>query len=126
MGGVFQKGGNSESFQYSLNEALTGKTWIDGKPIYRKTFGVPDGSILNSQQIIEIGAIVGNYFKILDGGAQKTAALGSDNVSLPHVDILAGYSIQVTSSVTRDTIIVNNGVNSAHVGGWITLEYTKS
>jgi len=118
--------GDGENFEYSLEEQATNKTWVDGKPIYRRTWAVPDGSTLDSQQIIDMGFSVGNYFKILDGGAQKTAALGSDYISLPHVDILTGYSIQVTSNVTKNSIIINNGVNSAHVGGWITIEYTKA
>ena len=39
---------NSGRFSYSTNEKITGDTWIDGKPIYRKvivsTFGLSGGS----------------------------------------------------------------------------------
>lgn len=118
--------GLGENFQYSFEEQATNKTWLDGEPIYRKTFAVPESSVADSSVSIPIGFSVGDFFKILDGGVQRTATFYSDYVPLPFVDQATGYNIQVSSTPAKDTIVVNNGANSEHVGGWITIEYTKA
>lgn len=63
-------GGSETRHSYSTNETLTGGTWIDGKPIYRKVYvsttnasgstiiGIPEGYIkqlVNATIIIEEG-----------------------------------------------------------------------
>jgi len=123
MGWATKKGAE-ESFKYSLNEVKTSKIWIDGKPIYRRTFDVPVGTGLGSEVIIEIGLTIGNYFKILDGGLLRVAL--NDFTSIPFIDPdNTNYSIGARSNILKTQIIINNGSLSDHNGGWITLEYTK-
>jgi len=117
--------GANEVFQYSFEEQLTGKTWVDGKPIYRKTWAVPDAPSAGAVIIIPIGFSVGLFFKILDGGVLR--AVNNDYVPLPYSDPDSpSHGIRVYSNPAKDQIIIGCGSTADHDGGWITIEYTKA
>lgn len=92
-------------FKYSLEEQFTGKYWIDGKKIYKKTVFIksnntPHGT--NIDKVISIKAIYnrGNTYGQSDGSNDTT--IQSSNIYL--------------------TGNVNTYVSS---GVYITIEYTK-
>jgi len=110
----------------SLTEQNTGRRDLNNDFIYVKTWGIPAGTVAGSLIQIAIGFTVGDFFKIVDGGVQRTATFSLDYVQLPHVDRTDGFNIEVSSNPARDTINIDNGVSSEHNGGWITIEYTKA
>jgi hypothetical protein len=59
---LFSGGGNNS---YSQTEALTGGTWIDGKPIYRKviSFTAPDYSGFATSSVITHNLNIDKYLK---------------------------------------------------------------
>lgn len=110
---------------YSTTEQKTGATWIDGKPIYKKTYSM--GALINGG-----GTLV-----------QNISSLGFENV----VE-LRGIAINPTSKNVRPLPLVSNGLsdmvrldvtnNEIHVitttgsswstayNAYVTLWYTKS
>ena len=113
---------SKEVFKYSVNEEITGKIWIDGKPIYRKTLQVLPQNISTSQEVA-IGVTIGDYFKVLDGGC---ILITGEPVPLPFSTITSSSGIQASGSITKDKVIIETGSTVSHIGGWITLEYTKA
>lgn len=111
--------------QYSTSETTTGKTWIDGKPIYRK--------------VIEFGAMSGNNrYTIAHGIEYETITyfsaicFNSTNSALPlarvgydgkdhYVEGLSGYAY-----ITADNVIIIGGSQTNYVGANVVLEYTKA
>lgn len=110
---------------YSTSEQKTGSTWIDGKPIYKKTYSM--GALINGG-----GTLV-----------QDISSLGFENV----VE-LRGIAINPTSKNVRPLPLVSNGLsdmvrldvtnNEIHVittsgsswsttyNAYVTLWYTKT
>ena len=101
----------AESLSYSTQEQKTGGTWIDGKPIYRKTLTaeLPSGS-----SYLDFGAInIPNLGVIIN--AQATRYIGD------------GYQ------VLNAGIVLYNGhieIEQLYTGSastcYLTLEYTKT
>ena len=110
----------SQSLSYSTEEVFTGSYWIDGKPIYRKTFyfaTVPvSGTVLvtNVDKCIDSGGTQrwsdGNYFEFpyLEGG-------GSSRLRL---------SPMVNESNNNLWVIINNASSNVTQCYW-WVEYTK-
>ncbi len=84
-----------EAWQYSTDETRTGKTWIDGKPIYRKVVDVgtiPSGSskhvahgIQNLDRFLELKIIAKgstNNFEFVFGGDKVAIYANSVNLEL--------------------------------------------
>jgi hypothetical protein len=118
---------------YSTTETLTGGTWIDGKPIYRKvlpyTFdsdgiGYLNFSDLNTNTIIHCNAL----YRSLDGNMCKeynTFALNSIeyfysklsselpevNIYLQNIDLTTGFTVPIEPDNSN---------------GFLILEYTKT
>lgn len=111
-----------EAWQYSTSETRTGKTWIDGKPIYRK--------------VINTGA--------LPAASTKTVSIGVQNIDT--VIVLAGIAIQrSTGNVIPlpNTTTDNNNIQiwienlstiyirviptwASQYQSFVTIEYTKT
>lgn len=111
-----------EKNSYSTTEQLTGGTWIDGKPIYRK--------------VIDIGALpststktITNAFSNIDtrismyGFAESSAG----GITLPYIDISGGttYLVNLYQSGKVDFSIRTN-FNAAAYTGFVIVEYTKA
>ena len=140
---VFNKQGDRKAFaqlsdvydanSYSTTETLTGGTWIDGKPIYRKvlpyTFdsdgiGYLNFSDLNTNTIIHCNAL----YRSLDGNMCKeynTFALNSIEYfysklssELPEVTIYL-QNIDLTTGFTVP-------IEPDNSNGFLILEYTKT
>jgi hypothetical protein len=55
---------------YSTAETLTGGTWIDGKPIYRKTFtGTASGAVNEVNTGVSFGTLINAYGTLADGNS---------------------------------------------------------
>lgn len=100
---------------YSANETLTGETWINGKPIYRKVFngnlGIPiTHNIANA-----------NFIKIYGYYA------GSSGNVFPLPSVRPNYSAYACGIYVNNTqIIFDKGVSLDNNDCVIILEYTKT
>ena len=112
-------GGGGES--YSTTETLTGGTWIDGKPIYRKT--VNFGALPNSTSKSVAHGISG-ISKIIKFSAVTTN--GTYWLNLPHTNpTTLANSIAIECTATNVTI--TSGSNRTnYTECYCIIEYTKS
>lgn len=108
---------------YSTTEVKTNKTWIDGRPIYRKviryTNAMTAGSNNIPHNISNIGTIV-NVYGYCPFGTQNPYFLGAMQSATKFLSI---------RSATTTTIGVDVGSewgNSFTLGCIITIEYTKT
>ena len=118
-GTVYSVSGGGES--YSTTETLTGGTWIDGKPIYRKT--VNFGALPNSTSKSVAHGISG-ISKIIKFSAVTTN--GTYWLNLPHTNpTTLANSIAIECTATNVTI--TSGSNRTnYTECYCIIEYTKS
>lgn len=104
---------------HSDEEHLSGQTWIDGRPIYRKVVDIgplPDTATKNVAH-----GVIANQFVGLGGFAVGSGIM----FPLPFVaSDLAANSVQVF--VGAFDIIITTGSNRTPFSGYITLEYLKA
>ena len=109
---------------YSTDEVFTGKTWIDGKPIYRKviTFQLPQVNIEGTETHLDIDASDLN----IDTSISNKMVI-QDN---KYLFITEGYNnanrfycyYRVSDKLFR---IFNNTVSYNNMNGKLIIEYTK-
>ena len=116
---------DSEDNNYSTDEVLTGKFWIDGKPIYRKVIdcGTPtptNKEITIAHGIANIDAYITVDFYLQDSVLKKLPlGVPEDTTSL--------YWCYV-SNMDANSIIIRSGTGYAQgsVHWYAVLEYTKT
>lgn len=106
--------------KYSTTEQVVG-TWIDGKPIYRKTVdcgALPNNSntttshlITNIERVVKIECI-----------AERT----SDKVALVLPFVNTSQVVAFVSTTTSDVVIVTNSNLSSYDKTYTTMYYTKT
>lgn len=111
---------------YSTAEVNTGKTWIDGKPIYRKSYAVaafPDKGFVNVPlNISNLGQVV-DYYGI--------ASNGTNTIRVPYYSVDGDvYGIQMSVSENSTLVLKTNtdaevGGDRSDFSGTVTVEYTK-
>ena len=114
---------DSINTSYSTEEKLTGGTWIDGKPIYQRTFV---GTVSKVNTNTDIGAIDG-FESYVDMWGYL---IKSDNIIVPLNRTFLTSSTNITSFNAH--ITAARGVNCRTYGDgytgtvYITVQYTKS
>ena len=106
---------------YSTTEHLTGKYWVDGKPIYRKVvnFGMLPNSANKTVNHNVSGISDWVSFYGITWNNAKTSMV------LPHVDIDPSYSVALW--VTSTAITIKTGQNRNEFSEcYVILEYTKT
>lgn len=120
-GKTYDIGGGGES--YSTKETLTGGTWIDGKPIYRKSGIYNDGASTGTGQIILDSTLTSSYIdKIISTGGNAQHRTDGRKFSV------GGYS---SSDYRAMVVVTNNGLakmnsNDAYINFSWWIEYTKT
>lgn len=112
----------SNSQIYATTESLTGETWIDGKPIYRKVFtGTTATTIDVSSLNIDTGFVDMShsyfYWSYRYTPVQVTTT-SSQNWGT--------YMAGVYFNSTKTTLILERGTNISISEYIITIEYTKT
>lgn len=108
--------------EYSTNETLTHKKWIDGKPIYRK--------------VVDIGNLPNNTTKRVVANTSNLDSLISIQglaftttkyyITLP--DVYPNqqiYNIRLNYEKTTDEIVIVTTTDRSSYSGYVILEYTK-
>jgi microcystin-dependent protein len=105
----------NEQRSYSTEEVNTGKKWIDGKPIYRKTFVFTNLTLSNSPTLI--GTIDVAINRIV-----KTEEI------VRHPNVLTGSSQQAVYVEQNGNVYAYQNVSSIQTGWevYYTIEYTKT
>ena len=110
---------------YSTEETLTGETWIDGKPIYRKC-GYPTGSFsLQNDSLVEVGfnwintTVTPNISKIITVGFMQAPVSENDGA--------LSYQIRNTKMTANGVKLLNIGTTSGiNTNTLFVFEYTKT
>lgn len=128
-GELIASGGIRGVTNYSTQEVNTGGTWVDGRPIYRKTFSLGAMSAGQSNNI-SIGLPSGSLDVVvsLRGMAQPDG--GDYWLTIPNVDLdqseVWGIQLEVGSIKTDAMITVAMGTVRSILRGYVTIEYTKN
>lgn len=106
---------------YSLDEQLTGGTWIDGKPIYRKT--VDCGALPNStKKTVAHGINNIDWVVAIHGTAHADPNIF---IPLPFPTSATSYIVQLDCNGTSVVINTSNDF-SLYTKSYVTIEYTKT
>lgn len=99
---------------YSTTEQNTGLKWIDGKPIYQKTFSL---AFTSDFLTVDLTALSIDSVVKIDGGV-----CDSSGGFIPF-----GYE-SVTSAFTSSAInmSINNNLSGSKPSGYVTIQYTKT
>lgn len=105
---------------YSTTEQLTGDTWIDGKPIYRKVinFGALPN---NTSKDVAHGITGADYFTDIRGVAVSGSIFIPINFANP-LSLTAGIGAVVDGS----NVQIITGINRTGYSAYVILEYTKT
>lgn len=107
---------------YSTEEVKTNKVWIDGKPIYRKSYNIP--SFPNSDTLL-IDLEINSLDSIIDvfGFAKsKTNNYAGFPINNTRLDNPGGEICVYFDNIMK----INTGRDRSNYTGYITLEYTKT
>lgn len=110
--------------KFSETEQKTGETWIDGKPIYKKT--VHTGVINNaSAKKVQHGiSNIGNYLCIDSSCSFGISSDGNVFVTLPRPSNKTDEFLGI--NVSKTTITINTATNCNFADSYVTLKYTKT
>lgn len=113
-----------EKNSYSTTEMLTGGTWIDGKPIYRKVFKEPSlGAWTNDMTIGNIGSDFENIVNITSVGAASAGNIYVNNWLSISTRFVAG----VRYSSNKGNVFVLRADSSTNtILFTVCIEYTKT
>ena len=109
-------GGVASALTYSASETNTGKTWIDGKPIYRKVYDF--GSLPNSgTKNVAIGDDTIRFISL-----QGIAVSGRVAIPIPG-DGSTGTNTVFTSTTN---VTIKTSTDMSAYTGYVIAEYTKT
>lgn len=99
---------------YSTTEQNTGMKWIDGKPIYQKTF---DLTFTTNQLDVDLTTLSVESVVKIDGGVHD---LYGSFVPFGYENTVSAYTS------TASNIHINNIYSSERTSGHVTIYYTKT
>lgn len=108
---------------YFTRERMTSFTWIDGKPIWKKTFS----TILTIAGVNNITHGITNMSTVvaLYGSAQDAVPMSVNAIPLPYVDVSSlDNQIQLTVTPSKIVVTLGNAMWQNYLA-WVTIEYTK-
>ena len=113
---------NSLDNVYSTDEVFTGKYWIDGKKIYKKTFtGIWDGTGgLQIPHNLTNYIITNMYGVVRNPSSNTTFVLNSNRPAYPTYE----FGFYVNSSIIQ--FETNREQNRTGYEAYVTLEYIKT
>lgn len=110
---------------YSTTEQTTPFTWIDGKPIYKKTVNI--GSLPNTATktvahgVTSIGTVI---------DAKGSAIRSTDSVwfLIPNTPnpLVGNVNIGIGLTVSSSSIEISTGADRTNMSGYVTIWYTKT
>lgn len=125
--GIEENSQNWDSIShYSTTETSTGKTWIDGKPIYRKvivTSGFTGNATSNiAHGISSIGDVVDFRFYLKNPTGELI--LPVPRIGYSGSDFNESFSNY--AYISKTNIVFTCGSSSSYSSGYAIIEYTKA
>jgi hypothetical protein len=109
---------------FFTRERQTSFTWIDGKPIYTKTFSLTLSVAGNNPITTAITGI--NQVIRLYGMAQDATPLSTFALPLPYPDgAVFANQMALYATPTQIFVVLNAGSPWVNYVAWVTIEYTK-
>ena len=112
----------NEERSYSTSEVNTGKKWIDGKPIYRKT--IDCGALPNATSKAVAHNITNVDFVVSMQGVASIP--GGNKIPLPFVDTTTFPNEVQMYTTSNDVVLRAQGNRSNYTNTYVTIEYTKT
>ena len=112
---------------YSTNEINTGKTWIDGKPIYRKIVVIDE--LPDNTAAAYSSGITDSVDKMLNiTGTAMSKNTFTNAFPLPYIDKYSGSNnnIELVWLGTSKEVRITTDTNRTTLCAYIFLEYTKA
>ena len=117
IGGRFSENGTDS---YSTGETLTNKTWIDGRPIYRKVISC--GALPNNTTKTVAHGVTYSRITLIDGYAFNPTTTETLQLTNSHPSVVSNIGLYVTGA----NITLATGTDrSAFTETMVILEYTK-
>lgn len=107
---------DSEDNNYSTEEKLTGKFWIDGKPLYRKVLVI---NSISSNTDVDVSSLNIETLAIISGFGFDS---GINEMTIPFYDGTTLWSMHYRSDVGKIHSVSSRAVTNVN----IILEYTKT
>lgn len=108
---------------YSTTEVRTNRTWIDGKPIYKKT--IDYGQLPDSIPVTVNSGITGSVTVVNIYGIG--IASSGNCFPLPYVNMFnAGDNIELVWLGGSNEIRISTSSDKSGIHGYVTVEYTKA
>ena len=101
--------------QYSTTEQFTGKYWIDGKPIYSRTFYITTKGSWVDTGVSGISRII-----------SKSANFKLTNMLISEYNVSQNDYATAGAYMANANLMVGVFMSGALVDAYITIEYTKS
>ncbi len=116
-------GDNVSNNVYSTEETVVG-TWLDGKPIYRKTVLISTGNVTNSDQCIDVPMDMTtlNIEKVINIHGQLE--LSNAHIPIPTPGVTNYYCMLLY--IIPSLVLRTNNPNWSNSPCYITMEYTKT
>jgi hypothetical protein len=111
----------AEALSYSTSEVNTGKKWIDGKPIYRKSGYV---SSISSVPYIVDSVLTDTYVDVLIESKASMKYYSAKLVVYGYSSSTDRFSLRATSSGLE--LVTNFSLGDISNGFYWTVEYTKT
>ena len=109
---------------YSTTEANTGGTWIDGKPIYKKT--VYFSSLPNATtNTVSLGATNVDYVIKMEGSAYRASDQATFPIPNPSA-IAVANAIDLAYLRASNEVQIRTGLDRSNCNGYVTVYYTKT
>jgi len=118
----------ANSMKLLTSEIETGETWVDGRPIYTKTFNV--GAISSANKTIAHGIANIGTFRAVDSAHSYVTSSGS-YYAFPRVATSTSATTPkahqtVSASISATSLIVEAGSDANFTGCYVTIKYTKT
>lgn len=109
---------------YSTSEVNTGATWIDGKPIYKKT--IDFGALKNSSGASSVAHGISNLDRVIKAEAiAKSSSSSAPQLVIPWATT-GSNSANIYIEIYSSNITIGVGENRSSYSAVITLWYTKT
>lgn len=129
-GNELNLGGGTAQEVYSTEETRIG-TWIDGKPLYRKTFSFHQTRTTDYTTLYTTIGVI-NDADILHMYGHIWSRSNNYKYPIPSSDIVKSstenysYSFQALNSAASGGIFISSNIWRGEFDGYLTVEYTKS
>lgn len=104
---------------YSTAEQKTPFTWIDGKPIYKKTINIGALPNATSKNVLHGISTLGIMVDM------RGVAFYSNGISLP-LPFVAISQASISLNATSTDVVITTANDRSTASGYVTLYYTKT